>query len=45
MKTLFQLFFGKRRSQTANSRNPLLLCYLDDFNAPKYARSPEILRF
>lgn len=45
MKTLFRLLFGKRRSRTVNSRNPLLLCYLDDFNAPKYARPPECIRF
>lgn len=44
MKTLFRLLFGQRR-RTANTRNPLLLCYLDDFNAPKHARYPEGARF
>lgn len=43
MRTLFRLLFGKRRS--ADIRNPLLLCYLDDFNAPKHARFAEVTRF
>jgi hypothetical protein len=43
MITLFRLLFGKRRS--AEPRNPLLLYYLDDFNAPKHARYAEIARF
>lgn len=43
MRTLFRLLFGQRRSP--EPRNPLLLCYLDDFNAPKHARFAEITRF
>ena len=43
MRTLFRLLFGPRRR--ADVRNPLLLCYLDDFNAPKHARYPEGSRF
>ena len=42
MKTLFRLFFGKRR--TASAETPLFRFYLNEFNSPHHARHSDTVR-